>query len=163
MAYFYTNNVNVMNKLVLLFLLPFFLNAQNLYVESNIGVASIDGLGVFPGASVLFGKRFEKSESQFLLDMEIGLAFPSIVTAKLGGGIFINKEKKSAVLFGVRPWPFHVYSQINFNEGRRGQWIVSVEAGGVLLDDYVDVDMYEISLESLFIVNFGYRWNIGKK
>jgi hypothetical protein len=56
-----------------------------------------------------------------------------------------------------------LYSQINFNEGKRGQWIFSVEAGGVLLDDYVDVDMYEISLESLFIVNFGYRWNIGKK
>ena len=82
-----------MNKLILLFLFPFFLNAQNLYVESNFGIANIDGLGVFPGASVLFGKRFEKSESQFLLDMEIGLAFPSIVTAKIGGGVFVNKEK----------------------------------------------------------------------
>ena len=69
----------------------------------------------------------------------------------------MNKEKKSAVVFGVRPWPFHLYSQINFNEGKRGQWIFSVEAGGAL------VDMYEISLESLFIANFGYRWNIGKK
>ena len=128
-----------------------------MYVESNFGIANIDGLGVFPGASVLFGKRFEKSESQFLLDMEIGLAFPSIVTAKIGGGVFVNKEKKSAVVFGVRPWPFHLYSQINFNEGKRGQWIFSVEAGGAL------VDMYEISLESLFIANFGYRWNIGKK
>ena len=152
-----------MNKLVLLFLFPFFLNAQNLYVESNFGVANIDGLGVFPGASVLFGKRFEKPESNFLFDMQVGLAFPSIITAKIGGGVFLNKEKKSAVVFGVRPWPFHLYSQINFNQGKRGQWIVSVEAGGVLLDDFLDVDLYEISLESLFIANFGYRWNIGKK
>lgn len=146
-----------MKKLILLFLFPFFLNAQNLYVESNFGVANIDGLGVFPGASVLFGKRFEKPESNFLFDMQVGLAFPSIITAKIGGGVFLNKEKKSAVVFGVRPWPFHLYSQINFNEGKRGQWIFSVEAGGAL------VDMYEISLESLFIANFGYRWNIGKK
>jgi hypothetical protein len=50
-----------------------------------------------------------------------------------------------------------LYSQINFNEGKRGQWIFSVEVGGAL------VDMYEISLESLFIANFGYRWNIGTK
>jgi hypothetical protein len=152
-----------MKKLILLFLFPFFLNAQNLYVESNFGVANIDGLGVFPGASVLFGKRFEKPESNFLFDMQVGLAFPSIITAKIGGGVFLNKEKKSAVVFGVRPWPFHLYSQINFNQGKRGQWIVSVEAGGVLLDDFLDVDLYEISLESLFIANFGYRWNIGKK
>mgnify|MGYP006427211533 CR=1 FL=1 len=139
-----------MKKLILLFLFPFFLNAQNLYVESNFGVANIDGLGVFPGASVLFGKRFEKPESNFLFDMQVGLAFPSIITAKIGGGVFLNKEKKSAVVFGVRPWPFHLYSQINFNQGKRGQWIVSVEAGGVLLDDFLDVDLYEISLESLF-------------
>ena len=152
-----------MNKLVLLFLFPYFLNAQNLYVESNFGIANIDYLGVFPGASVLFGKRFEKSESNLMLDMEVGLAFPSIITAKIGGGIFVNKEKKSALVFGVRPWPFHLYSQINFNEGKRGQWIFSVEAGGVFLDDYIDIDLDEISLESLFIANFGYRWNIGKK
>ena len=121
-----------MKKLILLFLFPFFLNAQNLYVESNFGIANIDGLGVFPGASVLFGNRFEKPESKFLLDMEIGVAFPSIVTAKIGGGIFVNKEKKSAVVFGVRPWPFHLYSQINFNEGKartmdsfsRGRWSI---------------------------------------
>jgi hypothetical protein len=77
-----------MKNLFFLLLFPFFSNAQNLYVESNFGVANIDGLGVFPGASVLFGKRFEKPESNFLLDMKVGLAFPSIITAKIGGGLF---------------------------------------------------------------------------
>lgn len=154
-----------MKKLILLFLFPLSLNAQNLYVESNFGVANIDGMGFFPGASVLFGKTFEKVESNLLLDMEIGLAFPSILTAKIGGGVYINKEKKSAFVMGVRPWPFHLYSQINFNKGKRGQWIVSVEAGGVLLNNIGtrSIDLQALSLESLFIANFGYRWNIGKK
>ena len=29
-----------------------------------------------------------------LLDMEIGLAFPTIATAKIGGGFYLNKEQK---------------------------------------------------------------------
>ena len=54
-----------MNKLIVLFLFPFFLNAQNLYVESNFGIANIDGLGVFPGASVLFGKGLKSRKVNF--------------------------------------------------------------------------------------------------
>ena len=66
-----------MKKLLFLLLFPLFVNGQGLYIESNIGIANIDG-DIFPGTSVLFGKRFEKAESNFLLDMEIGLAFPRI-------------------------------------------------------------------------------------
>ena len=153
-----------MNKLVLLFLFPFFLSAQGGYFELNAGVARIDSYWDYgPGVSALIGKRFEFDESNFLVDMQIGLAFPSILTAKIGVGGYLDKEKKVAIIAGVRPWPLHLYAQVNLKEGVKGQWIFSVEAGGVLLDDYVDVDMYVISLESLFIANFGYRWNIGKK
>lgn len=86
-----------MKNLFFLFLFPIFINAQGLYFESNIGIANIDG-DIFPGTSVLFGKRFEKAESNCLLDMEIGLAFPTIVTGKIGFGFFIDKEEKSAII-----------------------------------------------------------------
>ena len=50
-----------MKKLLFLLLFPLFVNGQGLYIESNIGIANIDG-DIFPGTSVLFGKRFEKAE-----------------------------------------------------------------------------------------------------
>ena len=153
-----------MNKLVLLFLFPFFLSAQGRYFELNAGVSRIDSYWDYgPGVSALIGKRFEFDESNFLVDMQIGLAFPSILTAKIGLGGYLDKEKKVAIIAGVRPWPLHAYTQVNLKEGEKGQWIISYEAGSALIDDFnVDTDL-GLSLESLFIINFGYRWNIGKK
>ena len=152
-----------MKKLLFLLLFPLFVNGQGLYIESNIGIANIDG-DIFPGTSVLFGKRFEKAESNFLLDMEIGLAFPTIITGKIGFGFFIDKEEKSAIVLGIRPWPLHFYTQININEGPRGQWILSFEAGSALIDRSIgNIYLDELSFYSNGIINFGYRWNIGKK
>ena len=90
--------------------------------------------------------------------MQIGLALPSILTAKIGVGGYLDREKKVAIIAGVRPWPLHVYAQVNLKEGVKGQWIMSYEAGSMLIDDFnFDTD-FGLSLESLFIVNFGYRW-----
>ena len=152
-----------MKKLIFIIFFPFFVNGQGMYVESNLGIANIGG-DIFPGASVLFGKRFEKAESNYLLDVEIGVAFPTIITGKIGGGFFLNKDKKSAIVAGIRPWPLHFYTQINFNEGERGQWILSLEAGSALIDQRIgNIYLDELSFYSSGILNFGYRWNIGKK
>ena len=48
-----------------------------------------------------------KRRNNCLLDMEIGLAFPTIVTGKIGFGFFIDKKEKSAIVLGIRPWPLH--------------------------------------------------------
>ena len=151
-----------MKKLIIILFFPFFISAQGEYFEVNAGVARIDSYWDYgPGVSALIGKRFEFDESNFLVDMQIGLAFPSILTAKIGVGGYLDKEKKVAIIAGVRPWPLHCYAQVNLKEGVKGEWIISSEVGSALIfDDSTD---YGLSLESLFIINFGYRWNIGKK
>ena len=169
-----------MKKLIFIFFFPFFVIGQGAYLEFNAGLAYIPEVGldisIFPGASFLVGKRFEKADGNFLLDMEIGLAFPTIATAKIGGGFYLNKEKKSAIIAGIRPWPLHLYTQINLPEGPKGQFILSFEVGSAIIrrryesvyeyplpDDDMWYRPYEsLSAESQFIVNFGYRWNIGK-
>ena len=160
-----------MKKLIFLLVFPFFSIGQDSYIEINAGLANLDDsdFSFFPGGSVLWGKVFEKTESNFLIDMQVGLALPSLVTAKIGIGSFLNKEKKSAISAGIRPWPLHLYTQVNFNEGKRGQWIVSLEAGSTLLEEGgVDggiggYDFDELAMSSRFILNFGYRLNVGKK
>ena len=139
-------------------------NGQGAYIELNAGIANIPELGggdisIFPGASFLVGKRFEQSDGNLILDMEIGLAFPTIATGKIGGGFFLNKEEKSAIIVGVRPWPLHFYTQVNLPERPKGQFIISLEAGSALIGE---PDLEEMSAFSTMILNMGYRWNIGK-
>lgn len=139
-------------------------NGQGAYIELNAGIANIPELGggdisLFPGASFLVGKRFEQSDGNLILDMEIGLAFPTIATGKIGGGFFLNKEEKSAIIVGIRPWPLHFYTQVNLPERPKGQFIISLEAGSALIGE---PDLEEMSAFSTIILNMGYRWNIGK-
>ena len=139
-------------------------NGQGAYIELNAGIANIPELGggdisIFPGASFLVGKRFEQSDGNLILDMEIGLAFPTYATGKIGGGFFLNKEEKSAIVIGIRPWPLHFYTQLNLPERPKGQFIISLEAGSALIGE---PDLEEMSAFSTMILNMGYRWNIGK-
>ena len=79
-----------MKKIILILsLLPIFLLSQsnNAYKEFNFGIAVVDDFG-FPGASFLFGKTNYNSNNT-LLDYQIGIAFPSIVTGKIGFGIVL--------------------------------------------------------------------------
>lgn len=112
-----------------------------------------------PGASFLIGNRIE-SQNNFLADIEIGLAFPTIVTGKIGLGSYINKERKSAILVGIRPWPLFLFLQANLPSRPKGQWIFSLEAGSALLGTSRSQDL---SFYSTFIANFEYRWDIGKQ
>ena len=80
------------------------------YFESNFGVAYLDDFEVpFPGLSFLLGNRKFTSENIFV-DMQIGLAFPTICTAKIGVGKY-NYNKGKASVIGLRIWPTHIYIQ----------------------------------------------------
>ena len=153
-----------MKKLIFIFFFPYFVHGQGVYLELNAGFANIPEIGgsaisLFPGASFLVGKRFEQSDGNLILDMEIGPAFPTYVTGKIGGGFFLNKEEKSAIIVGIRPWPLHFYTQVNLPQRPKGQFIISLEAGSALIGE---PDLEEMSAFSTMILNMGYRWNIGK-
>jgi hypothetical protein len=103
-----------MNKIFLILILfPIFLWSQsnNTYKEFNFGIAVVDDFG-FPGASFLFGQTNYNSNNT-LLDYQIGIAFPSIVTGKIGFGI---GDTDFATIFGFRAWPTCPYFQLSLKE-----------------------------------------------
>lgn len=81
------------------------------YIESNWGLAAISGLAsdgaVFPGTSLLAGGRTFIGKTTFV-EGQFGLAFPSIVTAKVGGGR--KWDSGWSYSTGVRIWPIHFYA-----------------------------------------------------
>lgn len=101
--------------LLLLLSFTFVSRAQNEarkegYIESNWGLASISGFGqnaIFPGTSLLAGGRTFIGNTTFL-EGQFGLAFPSLVTAKVGGGR--KWDSGWSYSTGVRIWPLHVYA-----------------------------------------------------
>ena len=103
--------------LLLLFICPIISFSQTLnksiYYEFNVGIFSpVDGGFIFPGASFLIGQK-NYYENNTLLDSQIGLAFPSIATAKIGYGL---GNEKYATIFGVRAFPTSIYIQFSFKE-----------------------------------------------
>ena len=117
-----------MKKIILsLFCLLFSIsiNAQTTtpYSEFNIGFSS-GIVPFFPGTSVLYGAT-TKYNSGIILDYEGGIAFPSIVTGKLGVGLSINENQFT---LGVRPWPSATYLQVKLNRpNKRSDIILSAE------------------------------------
>lgn len=80
------------------------------YIESNWGVAIVNpnsGVG-FPGTSVLAGGRHFISSHGFV-EAQGGLALPSILTAKLGGGK--KWDSGWSLSTGIRVFPLHGYLQ----------------------------------------------------
>ena len=80
------------------------------YIESNWGVAIINPNSgvVFPGTSVLAGGRHFISSHAFM-EAQGGLALPSILTAKLGGGK--KWDSGWSLSTGIRVFPLHGYLQ----------------------------------------------------
>lgn len=95
-----------------LFPLLTFSQSKNIYKEFNFGIAVVDATGAFPGASFLIGNTNYYSNNT-LLDYQIGVAFPSVVTGKVGFGI---GNEDLATIIGFRPWPTCPYLQISFKE-----------------------------------------------
>ena len=120
-----------------------------------------------PGASALIGKQFEVTNTPFLFDMQIGLAFPSLLTAKVGVGSLLYRKTGTALTFGVRPWPLHLYTQLQLFQTDIIGLFVSFEAGSKLLEErgasggVGNLDYGELSMGSRFMVNFGYRMDLG--
>ena len=79
------------------------------YIESNWGLANVEFVegGVFPGTSLLAGGRTFIGKTNFI-EGQLGLAFPSIVTAKVGGGQ--KWDTGCSFSTGVRIWPLHIYA-----------------------------------------------------
>jgi hypothetical protein len=128
--------------------------SRNSFIEWNFGIAYIDNYSLpefFPGTSVLWG-RTHINDNNFIFEYEAGFALPSIVTGKLGIGKKFNNTK---VIVGVRPFPFNLYLQSSFMGGRKGYPIVSIE--------YNPLDDSPLSFGSTAILNFGYRWRLGRR
>ena len=103
-----------MKRIILILILAPLLTlsqSNNTYKEINIGVALFDDSG-FPGASFLFGKTNYFSNNT-LLDYQLGIAFPSIFTGKIGFGI---GNEDFATIIGFRVWPSCPYIQISVKE-----------------------------------------------
>lgn len=103
-----------MKKIILILsLVPLltFSQSKNIYKEFNFGIAVLDG-SAFPGASFLIGNTSYYSNNT-LLDYQIGVAYPSIFTGKVGFGIVYEDI---AAIIGFRPWPTCPYLQLSIKE-----------------------------------------------
>ena len=112
-----------MKRIILILILAPLLTlsqSNNTYKEINLGIALFDDSG-FPGASFLFGKT-KYYTNNTMLDYQLGVAFPSIVTAKIGFGI---GNEDFATIIGIRPWPTCAYLQLSENQKHN----LSVEYG----------------------------------
>ena len=148
-----------MKKLILCFSLSLFFitsnygqefskeESKNTFLEWNFGVALIEEENFpFPGASFLWGKTYI-NEKDLIFEYQVGFAFPTLVTGKIGVGKRFNNTN---VVVGVRPWPTTVYLQTSFSTTKEKSWIASIEGN-------------PIDFGSIGNINVGYRWNITLK
>ena len=127
-----------MKKIILILVITpllSFAQSKNTYKEFNFGLALFDGNNAFPGASFLIGKTNYYSNNT-LLDYQAGLAFPSILTGKLGFGI---GDEDFATIIGFRPWPTSSYIQFSIKKKHN----LSVEYG-FFYDEVVTIITYGI-------------------
>ena len=131
-------------------------NANWSYWEFNAGlsystVVADPGTFVFPGCSFLIGRQTSFGKSGFV-DQQIGLAFPSIVTGKIGVG---SKTEKGSVSAGVRLFPGFAYVQFATKSQQRN-FTVSIERA-------LQSRPEGWSFFSDYLLTFGYQWPIGAK
>ena len=118
------------------------------FFEWNFGIALIsDSYIPFPGGSALWGTTYVNQEN-LIFEYEVGFAFPTLVTGKIGVGKRFNDTN---VVVGVRPWPFNLYLQTSFSSTKDKSWIASIE--GNPLGELISIGN----------INVGYRWNITLK
>ena len=127
-------------------------------LEWNTGVSYIDLDGYFPGCSYLIGTTYI-TKSNLVLDAQIGLAFPTFVTGKIGFGL---KAKNSIITAGIRPFPAHAYIQMQWSpNNKRRSFIFSFEESAYSMTN--DYDWDGLSAYSIRLATVGYRWNLGSK
>lgn len=121
------------------------------FTEVNSGLAFANAEFLFPGASWLIGQTYI-DENNHVIEYEIGLAAPSIGTAKFGVG---GKIKNTLLTGGIRLFPFNFYVQSAFGLSHSGYWLISLEANPLPLEHY-------LSLQSAGLITVGYRFNLGR-
>jgi len=129
-------------------------NADRTYLEINGGLAqTFVGFDFFPGVSFLIGKQ-KFIAPQTFLEYQVGLALPSVATAKIGIGY---QGENIGLSTGVRIFPSYVYGQIHAKTNK-GQVSFSFEKS-----PFSDAN-FEIgpSFGTSHIFTIGYQWHIGK-
>ena len=127
-------------------------------LEWNTGVSYIELDGYIPGCSYLIGTTYI-SKSNLVLDAQIGLAFPTLVTGKIGFGL---KAKNSIITAGIRPFPAHAYIQMQWSpNNKHPSFIFSFEESAYSMTN--DYDWARLSFASIRLATVGYRWNLGSK
>lgn len=131
-------------------MIPFLMFGQSKqqFIEANIGLAAIGSYEIsdmyYPGCSVLYGQTRQMSETS-VVEWEVGLAAPSVVTGKVGVGFGTIKNN---FMIAIRPWPLTVGPQL-----RLGGIVASFEFG----------TESEISFGAGLIGTVGYRFNLRSK
>ena len=121
-------------------------------LEWNTGVSYIDLDGYFPGCSYLIGTTYI-TKSNLVLDAQIGLAFPTFVTGKIGFGL---KAKNSIITAGIRPFPAHAYIQMQWSPNNKHRsFIFSFEESAYSMTN--DYDWDGLSAYSIRLATVGYR------
>jgi len=158
----------MMKKILLLILLiPELLYSQNklFYVEVNAGVSTtvnyedevvdIVDMGVtyenndrFMG-SLSIGTNIPMGDYS-LIDIQLGLSYPYIVTGKVGVGSYYGEREQIAIILGVRPYPLMGYAQLNIRPNTGLHFVVCGEIG----------TGSDISLGTRSMFNFGLRYPI---
>ena len=128
-------------------------------LEWNTGVAYIDDIdGYFPGCSYLIGTTYI-TKSNLVVDAQIGLAFITGATGKVGVGF---KAKNAIITAGIRPYPSHAYLQFQWLPyNKHHSFIFSFEESAYSMTG--NDDWYGPSAFSIRLATVGYRWNLGSK
>ena len=134
-------------------------------LEWNAGVCATDDVvDYFPGCSYLIGTTYI-TKSNLVLDAQIGLALPLLVTGKVGVGF---KAKNAIITAGIRPYPSHAYLQLQWLPyNKHHSFIFSFEESAASFSDSYSTPGFAFweraSYQSLRLVTVGYRWNLGSK
>ena len=134
-------------------------------LEWNAGLAYIPEYDEYiPGCSYLIGTTYI-TESNMVVDAQIGLAAPTLVTGKVGVGF---KAKNAIITAGIRPYPSHVYLQLQWLPyNKHHSFIFSFEESAASFSDSYSTPGFAFweraSYQSLRLVTVGYRWNLGSK
>jgi len=127
-------------------------------LEWNAGVSYIDLDAYVPGCSYLIGTTYI-TKSNLVLDAQIGLALPTLVTGKIGVGF---KAKNAIITAGIRPYPSHAYVQLQWlPNNRHYSFIFSFEESALSMTD--NYNWEGRSAYSIRLATVGYRWNLGSK
>ncbi|MDC1028585.1 hypothetical protein OAQ90_01415 [Schleiferiaceae bacterium] len=134
-------------------------------LEWNIGICeSNDYFEYVPGCSYLISTTYI-TKNNLVLDAQIGLAAPTLVTGKVGVGY---KAKNAIITAGIRPFPSHAYLQLQWLPNNKSySFILSYEESAASFFDsyrYTDFGFWpSASYQSYRLATVGYRWNLGSK